>query len=334
MSGPSPTRIFVHGVGAVSPAGWDAPALSAALEAGRPCSTSPLDAGAGRRLDVRRVPPRADRPPALQHPRLRRSSAVSQFAVCASVEALGGDAAPGVFGPGRLGIVCTVMGGGVSYSRRFYAEVLANPATASPLLFPETVFNAPASHLAAVVGTSERNDTCVSDETGFLSGLVVAADWLGRGLVRRCLVVAAEEADWTTAEAARVFSRGGVAAEGAAAVLLGGESGVAELVGVSDPEPYVRGRSRRGSAELAWRGLGAGLGLGSGPGEGTACVSSGWKAEGARNLESRLGAGLAAAGGWACVAAIDDLVRGGARQAGVSVAGSNLQSMAAAFGRG
>ncbi len=322
------SRVFVEGYGIVSPAGWGLEAFRAVWEGRVDPVVGEVSRPDGRRLKVLRVPAPAARAPWQMHPRMRRASPISQFTVGAALEAMGGVSAEG------LGIVSCVMGGSVQYSRRFYGEVLVEPSTASPMLFPETVFNAPASHLAAVVGTSERNDTCVADETGFLAGLVVAADWLGRGLVRRCLVVAAEEADWTTAEAARVFSRAGVASEGAAAVLLGVESGVAELAGVADPEPYVRGRSWRGNAELAWRGLAAGLGFGSGLGEGTACVSSGWKAEGARNLEARLGAGLAAAGGWACVAAIDDVVRGGARQAGVSVAGSNLQSMAAVFGRG
>jgi hypothetical protein len=314
------SRVFVEGYGIVSPGGWGVQAFRAVWEGRVDPVVGEVSRPDGWRLKVLRVPAPAARAPWQMHPRMRRASPISQFTVGAALEAMGGVSAEG------LGIVSCVMGGSVQYSRRFYGEVLVEPSTASPMLFPETVFNAPASHLAAVLGTPERNDTCVADETGFLSGLVVAADWLGRGLVRRCLVVAAEEADWTTAEAARVFSRGGVASEGAAAVLLGTGSGVAELVGVSDPEPYRAGVGRRRSAELAWSGMGMG--------EGTPVLGSGWKAEGARNLEVRLGAGLAAAGGWACVAAIDDMVRGGARQAGVSVAGSNLQSMAAVFGRG
>lgn len=314
------SRVFVEGYGIVSPGGWGVEAFRAVWEGRVDPVVGEVARPDGRRLKVLRVPALAARASWQMHPRMRRASPISQFTVGAALEAMRGVSAEG------LGIVSCVMGGSVQYSRRFYGEVLVEPSTASPMLFPETVFNAPASHLAAVVGTSERNDTCVADETGFLAGLVVAADWLGRGLVRRCLVVAAEEADWTTAEAARVFSRGGVASEGAAAVLLGTGSGVAELVGVSDPEPYRAGVGRRRSAELAWAGMGVG--------EGTSALCSGWNAEGARNLEARLGAGLAATGGWACVAAIDDVVRGGARQAGVSVAGSNLQSMAAVFGRG
>ena len=40
----------------------------------------------------------------------------------------------------------------IRYSERFFGEVLENPATASPMLFPETVMNAPASHMAAYLG--------------------------------------------------------------------------------------------------------------------------------------------------------------------------------------
>src|SRR3712207_7831863 len=41
-----------------------------------------------------------------------------------------------------------VSNGGVIYTKRFYHEVVESGAeAASPLLFPETVFNAPASHL-------------------------------------------------------------------------------------------------------------------------------------------------------------------------------------------
>jgi len=38
-----------------------------------------------------------------------------------------------------------------------YDETLRDPTTASPLFFPETVFNAPASHIAALLGTTAIN---------------------------------------------------------------------------------------------------------------------------------------------------------------------------------
>ena len=70
------------------------------------------------------------------------------------------------------------MSGSVNYSRRFYDETLKDPATASPLVFPETVFNAPASHLAALLGTTAINYTLVGDPGTFLQGIALAADWL------------------------------------------------------------------------------------------------------------------------------------------------------------
>jgi 3-oxoacyl-(acyl-carrier-protein) synthase len=77
-------------------------------------------------------------------------------------------------------VVC-VFSGCVNYSSRFYSETLKDPATASPLVFPETVFNAPASHLSAFLGNSAINYTLVGDSGTFLIGLAMAAQWLSDG---------------------------------------------------------------------------------------------------------------------------------------------------------
>ena len=74
------------------------------------------------------------------------------------------------------------MSGCVNYSRRFYDEVLQDPATASPLIFPETVFNAPASHLAGYFASTAMDYTLVGDPCSFLQGTALAADWLETGL--------------------------------------------------------------------------------------------------------------------------------------------------------
>ena len=99
--------------------------------------------------------------------------------------------------------------------------VLKDPSTASPLVFPETVFNAPASHLSAFLGSTAINYTLVGDAGTFLHGLSLAGGWLLEERVDRCLVVAAEEMDWLTADAFRHFDRGVVCAAGAGAVCLG-----------------------------------------------------------------------------------------------------------------
>ena len=136
------SRVFVHGTGAVTPAGWCVPALRHAMETN--CAPSPdtlTRPGRKEPLQIRAVPPPAQRPGFLTHPRLRRASALTHHTVAASLEALGGEIHTVQSGELRLGIVACLMPGCVMYSRRFYEEVLQNPATASPLIFPETVFN-------------------------------------------------------------------------------------------------------------------------------------------------------------------------------------------------
>ena len=237
------SAIFLSGFGAVSPAGWG---MNAVFDASGAAAWPPPQTlerpGWPRPLRVRRVPAPAPRPAWTAHARMRRAAAISQFALGAAMEALGGATSGGP--PGV--VFCTTCGG-VNYSRRFYDEVLRDPAVASPLLFPETVFNAPASHLAAVLATSAPNYTLVGDAGVFLHGLALAAGWLADGRVERCLVVAAEEADWINADALRHFQKSATLAEGAGAVLLTRERTAltwAALECVTDPEPFGAGAAR------------------------------------------------------------------------------------------
>jgi hypothetical protein len=275
----------------------------------------------------------------MAHPRMRRTSPISQFAVSAALEALGSDAAPAGRGERRLGVVCSVMSGSVTYSRRFYAEVLENPATASPMLFSETVFNAPSSHVAAMVESAGPNDTLVSDQTGFLSALEVAADWLDQGDVDGCLVLAAEEADWITAEAQALFAPGHVTAEGAAALYLRREPSSVEIAALTGLVPLRRGRgpgaaARKVLAKLpseSRRGLlfeADAIRSAAGGREGCAIEWMGPRV----SCTDLLGEGLAASGGWVCVAAARG-VAAGADEATAVVAGSNLGVAAARFRR-
>ena len=234
--------IFLSGFGAVSPAGWGCEKLLGALRAGELPATQTIERpGWTRPLTVRRVPAPSPRPTWAAHARMRRAAAISQFAMGASEEALGSHTS------GPLGIVYCTTCGCVNYSRRFYDEVLRDPTVASPLLFPETVFNAPASHLSAVLGTAAANYTLVGDSGVFLHGLALAAGWLEAGCVERCLVVAAEEVDWIIADALRHFRKSAILTEGAGAVLLTRERTAgtfAELESVTDPVPYAAGAGK------------------------------------------------------------------------------------------
>ena len=74
---------------------------------------------------------------------------------------------------------------------------------ASPLLFPETVFNAPASHLAAILGITGASYTLVGDGAVGILALQMAEDLMAIEALDHCLVVGAEEVDWLLCDAYR-----------------------------------------------------------------------------------------------------------------------------------
>ena len=218
MLEPAP-RITIAGTGAVTAAGWGVPALLGAIDRGLPLPVDHIarpGSDASRTLPVRRVPKLPDRAAFMAHPRLRRSSLISRFAAAASLEALGDDYDK----TRRTGVIFTLLNGCVNYSGRFFGEVLHDPATASPLLFPETVFNAPASHLATLLGFSAPAFTLIGDSAQFIPGLELAVQWLLDDVVDACLVVGAEEVDALTAEALHFLAPGAILTEGAGAIYL------------------------------------------------------------------------------------------------------------------
>ncbi len=153
------------------------------------------------------------------NPRLRRASAITHHTVSAALEALGTDAALVQSGALRLGIIVCTMAGGVAYSRRFFEEVMREPATASPAIFPETVFNAPASHLAAYLNSSATSYTLVGDDGTFLQTLALAADWLMDDRMDGVVVVGVEEMDWIVADAMNLFQSSAIHSAGSGSAL-------------------------------------------------------------------------------------------------------------------
>jgi hypothetical protein len=261
--------------------------------------------------------------------------------VAAALEALGDDAARVRDGTFKLGVIVTVMSGCVNYSRRFYDETLRDPATASPLVFPETVFNAPSSHLAALLGTEAINYTLVGDPGTFVQGLALAADWLMQGAVEGCLVVGAEEIDWATSHAFQLFSRQTVLSDGAGAIYLKralpGETCV-RLAAVSDSHLFVASQPRAAAVakmrqQLIYNGSGAVLvdGLQNIRRYDTA-EEAAWRDWTARRVSPKmiLGEGLMAAAAWQAVLAVN-AVRTGADSALLSVVGTNQQAIGAIF---
>jgi 3-oxoacyl-(acyl-carrier-protein) synthase len=177
------------------------------------------------------------------HPRLRRASAISRFAAAAGLDAIAQANSMNLkIDVTRLALIFAVSNGGVNYTKRFYHGIVeAGAQSASPLLFPETVFNAPASHLAAILGVDGASYTIVGDGAVGILGMEMANDLLETNAADYCLVVAAEEADWLLCDAyhkwrlikssppIELFSdppRGTILSEGAGAVLLGREGKV------------------------------------------------------------------------------------------------------------
>lgn len=335
--------IHVAGIGAVSPAGWGLPALRQALDENAALPVKEVQReGLTSPFKIRPVPAPVPRPAFLGHPRLRRSSPISQFALAASIEALGEDAARVANGTLRLGVVFCVATGCMIYSARFFDEVLREPATASPLLFPETVFNAPSSHLAAYLWTTAINYTLVGDASAFLQGLALGATWLLEQRVDGVLVVGAEENYWTTSDAYRRISRTAVLTEGAGAVYLTGKPSGSipiQLAGITDAEMFFDQPTRRAAMERVRRQLP--------PGDAASLLCDGrtgvarfdapetfaWRDWPGRRLSPQVilgeafGAGLA----WQCVAALDALRHGSAASAIVSTAGGNEAAIGAHF---
>jgi 3-oxoacyl-(acyl-carrier-protein) synthase len=282
------------------------------------------------------------RPAFLAHARLRRTSPIAHYAVSAALEALGGEAAKVSSGELRLGIIYCALTGCVNYSRRFYGEVLSDPSTASPLVFPETVYNSPASHLAALLGTTAINYTLVGDPGTFVQGLVLAADWLTDQRVDGVLVIGAEEMDWMTAGAMQLFERKAIFSDGAGAIYLRRDTGNTsplQLKSVSDTQLFTNGRSRvetmrRARADLSGTGARALLcdGLQGLP-RADRDERSAWSDwTGARvSVKTILGEALMAATAWQCVAAVDALFQRTCEVANVSAAGTNQQAIAAQF---
>ncbi len=238
--------IHIRGVGAVTAAGWSGADLLRATREGVPLPVTSCARPEDERpwpCSVRLVPP----PPpekAARHPRLRRASAITRYSVAAALEALADAGYDPAAPPKGLGILFVMMNGCVNYTGRFYQEVLLNPAQASPLIFPETVFNAPASHIASFLGIDGAVSTVVGSPNCITEALHMASLWMRTGVVEECLLIAAEECDWLSAEALTYYHPKLVATEGAGALLLSTKAAGPQVRQVVGPLCYTSWEER------------------------------------------------------------------------------------------
>src|SRR5881409_4532376 len=228
--------LAIAGVGWVTPLGGGVDSVWDKLLHGHKASATTISEQFGdRSYSVFRVPESVMA--GFAHPRLRRASVISRFAAAAGLDALrAAGLEPGSHNGGRTALIFAISNGGVIYTKRFYSNIVESGAqSASPLLFPETVFNAPASHLAAILGITGATYTLVGDSAAGLLAIRMAEDLMTNQALDYCLVVGAEELDWLLCDAYRRWrllrlappvepfgriDRGMILSEGAGAILL------------------------------------------------------------------------------------------------------------------
>ncbi len=349
----------IIGTGCVTPLGKSAGETARRLRAGeRAPLTEVRNPESGRAFSVALVPPEFTAH-LTREPRLRRASAISLLAAAAGPAAIADSGVQfSLEKKSRLAVVSGVSSGGVHYTRRFYEQIVKQGANAaSPLLFPETVYNAPASHLAAMLGVDGATYTLVGDGTVGLQALEFGAQLIATGDADHVLVVTAEELDWILIEAHRAWglvpshvqgsekicaSRGVPLAEGAAAVLVSRDAGNAMVTFAGSRTHFSRAEApaamERAIAEIAHRGVPDGIVSGA---NGT------WADAGIEHAITRhfpnaqppltpkraLGECLGSGALLQVVIALEELRRTGAKRALITAPGWNQQAAAAMIAR-
>ena len=233
----------IAGMGWVTPLGTGVESVWQRLLQGEGASATTIsEQFTDRVYSVFRVPESALK--GISHPRLRRASAISRFAAAAGLQALeSAGLKPASQKPERIALIFAISNGGVTYTKRFFHEIVGTGAqAASPLLFPETVFNAPASHLAAILGLTGATYTVVGDGSVGLAAITMAEELMANDTLDCCLVVGTEEIDWLLCDAYRRWrllrsappiepfrkqKRGMILSEGAGAIVLSREGFIA-----------------------------------------------------------------------------------------------------------
>jgi 3-oxoacyl-(acyl-carrier-protein) synthase len=232
-------NLAIAGMGWLTPLGGGVDSVWDQLLHGHEASATTISEQFGdRSYSVFRVPESVMA--SFAHPRLRRASVISRFAAAAGLDALrAAGLEPGSHNGERTALIFAISNGGVIYTKRFYSNIVESGAqSASPLLFPETVFNAPASHLAAILGITGATYTLVGDGAVGLAAIKMAEDLMANEALDYCLVVGTEEIDWLLCDAYRRWrllrssppiepfsaqQRGMILSEGAGAILLARE---------------------------------------------------------------------------------------------------------------
>jgi 3-oxoacyl-[acyl-carrier-protein] synthase II len=234
------------GLGVVSAAGVGVDALAAALAAGR-APSSPVERY--RPAPARRSHAAALVPPIASHAHLpaaaaRRMSPPSRYAVVAAGDALA-EACLGARDGVDLGrgVVLATAFGPSSFTERMLEQILDDPQSASPSLFPECVASAPAAQVGILTRSGGASVTLAAGESGPLAAVARACDLLRAGRASSVLAGAVDE---MTPLLHAVLDRFGSLATGAPRPLGAARDGflAAEGATVTFVEPADAARAR------------------------------------------------------------------------------------------
>ncbi len=185
---PKPEGIALTGLGLVLPCGDGPEAARESLASGPPCfQEAPAEVGVGRAALCPNFKPAAHIPPM----QLRRLDRASRYAWVAAAQAFA-DAGldPKAFGGERIGLAAGTLTAGSEASEAFYRPYLdRGPEAASPLLFPNSVANAPSGYVATTFGLKGPSATLLEREVATFEALEQAQRWLRTGRCDAVLVL-------------------------------------------------------------------------------------------------------------------------------------------------
>jgi len=189
------TAIVITGLGMASPAGFGSQALWDALVEKRTCFTpaaAPLPKGNGRLCAA------IDGIDAfLDDRRWRRAAEISKYSIAAIRLALadaGLDAA--AWNNRETGLVTAVTHGAIRFTREFHEAIIREgPAAASPMLFSDSVLNAPAGNASIAFNVRGPAHTVSGDMGAGTLAISTAIKSIRHSGLKLCLAGGAEELD-------------------------------------------------------------------------------------------------------------------------------------------
>lgn len=167
----------------------------------------------------------------------RRLSRISRMAVAASVEALTDSGlVMGSLDKERIAIIVGTSYGSSSHVEDFFVSLLKEgPRGAQPFLFPETVPNAPASHIAIYHGITGPNSTFCQNDISAENAIMYARNLLLQNYADIVLVGGAEELSamlYSCYDAVLALNRLKVDNDGSVAPQIGGGIVLGEGAGI------------------------------------------------------------------------------------------------------